>query len=289
MAGIAEALDKALDKVEENENNSPTDDNKANPPQEDGDVGKSGTTAETEEGSDDGEESGESEPAGGDAGTAEDEQQREIAAGLELIKALKDPQSRREMIQYLAKESGFNLSEATPKEKKLFEKSLSEVLKETLVDEYALLPEKFADTLEEIISAKVNERLKPIETELLAAKEKAHKDSLQAELDWAYTNLNGFKKHENAILAKMQKLYKSPDASVRDYLTDLYNVVVPVEERGKNVKSTTSPSQTERTDRLKLQTGGSGKQVAKAPSKTPAPANKSLDEALEAALDQQGV
>jgi len=281
MPGIDEALDKALDAEEaKDENNPPA------PPTKEEETPE----APAGESSEEGDEAPQSEGTGdtGSPSSAAHRDEQEVLAGLELIKALKDPIERRKMIQFLATESGFDLKEASPKEKQVFEKSITEALKEKLADEYALLPAALGDTLEEIIEAKVNARVKPIENELLAAREKAHVNSLQAELDWAYTNLNGFKTHEDAILAKMQKLYKGPDVSVRDYLKDLYDVVVPAEERTKASTAKTSPP-TEKQDRLKLQTGGSGGKATKAPSKTPAPSNKSLDEALDAALDELGV
>jgi hypothetical protein len=284
MPGIDEALDKALDAEEVNEDeNNPTASTTKETAEEEVPTGAGEEEAAGEASTEDGNSDG------GNDDSADSDEQREIAAGLELIKALKDPVERRKMIQYLATESGFNISEATPQEKKLFEKSVNDVLKEKLADEYSLLPSGLGDTLEEIINARVDARVKPIETELLNAREAAHKNSLQSELDWAYTNLNGFKKHENAILAKMQKLYKSPDASVRDYLTDLYNVVVPAEEKTSSIAPVKSPPSA-KNDRLKLSpTGGSGGKAPKAPSKTPAPANKSLDEALDLALDAAGV
>jgi hypothetical protein len=282
MPGIDEALDKAFDAEEKDENNPP----KVSEESAEGTEESESTTSEETTETVDGEGTG----TATTTESVETDEDKEIAAGRELIKALKDPTERKKMIQYLAKESGFDLVDATPQEKKTFDKTVDAVLREKLADEYALLPANLGSTLEEIIQAAVDARVKPIENELLTAREAAQKQTLQNDLDWAYTNLNGFKEHEDAIFAKMQNLHKGPTVSVRDYLKDLYSVVVPADKRGKSsVTASPSPAQkTERADRLKL-SGGSGDKAQKAPSRTPAPANKSLDEALDLAMDEQGL
>ena len=203
----------------------------------------------------------------------------DTAAGIALVKLLKNPESRKEALEFLAAENGFTLSQATKEEKKEFNKRVAEVLQEKFGDEMTLLPQGFGDALETILQTIVDERVKPLETQLLTAQQERVNAGLQADLDWAYTNLDGFKDRENEIFEEMQNFQISPKLSVRDYLTKLHKMVVgPTPEKKQTAKAPNPES---------VKIGGTGGK--RIPPRNQAPNVDKLDESILSAMNEVGI
>lgn len=207
-----------------------------------------------------------------------EEKLREV--GYNLAKLISDPKTRKAAIAEIAKEAGFNLQEATTSEEKKFSKNLAAILQETLGDEYPLLPTKLADSLENFISGLLDARVKPVEDQLLTAKQQAAQDALTRDVEWAYTNLEGFQGLEQEVFAKMEEFQMGNKTTPRKYLEQLYKLVLA--EKGLTPKTKSGS----KTGRMQLMNGGS----EKTPIGKPAPKDGlDIDQAISQAVKQLGI
>jgi len=115
----------------------------------------------------------------------EDEKQ-ETEKAIQLYKALNDPESGTKILRILAQEAGL-LDSSSKKEQKVIEKSIKEVLKESLGSEYQFLSDRIGDALEKILPDLATKGSREVK-ERLDAREKA---DLSKEIDSALSETFG--------------------------------------------------------------------------------------------------
>lgn len=200
----------------------------------------------------------------------------QLAHAKQLYKRLSNPSTSVATIQHMVKQAGFTLAEAqgaSVSEKKEIVFDILEVFKEELGDDFDLLSgAKLAQAMSKVLDFKVSEALKPLQTKLDQAENDSRKKDVDKALDWAYSNLEGFKTNESLIAEKMQSYPFTGKTSYNTYLSEMHALA-------------TSGAATKRTERAKTNAGNDVKASKSVrPSATTPSKAMSLDEAIELAF-----
>lgn len=148
----------------------------------------------------------------------------EHAQALQLYKALKDPDQREGVIEFIAKQAGYSrLPIETKAELKEAKDEIKGALKEALGDEFDFLSDKLGPALDKIITAKLKDGL----AETRAAIEAQEQEKLNSQSEKALVKLSKDFFGEGAELPEavkkgmstfMDRVPADPDMSVGDYL-----------------------------------------------------------------------
>lgn len=182
-----------------------------------------------------------------DTEETEDDVEEITQEELQLLRDLKDPAKKQEVIRNLAKaekilEERIDKGEA-PKTQKQIEKTAKEIAQELLGDEFTLLPDKFIDLLELLISRQVN----PIKQESL----KVQTQVLETQIDESFNKLNtkhegDLSKYADRMTELSHEVAPKADESVEAYILRIYKYAKA--EAGDKV----SPSTTSRKDSVRI-------------------------------------
>jgi len=207
-----------------------------------------------------------------------DDDPQESAQAKSLYKALKDPRLAKSIISTLAEEHGLTLTgKETPKQERAVKKSVKDIVKSKLGDEYAFLADKLGDVIEESLSTEreaFNEKLNELTSK------SAIREAEEA-FEWLGKNFDDADKYENQIAALMDEFPAPSKGNARDYLESLY-ILAKHREAKSNTKeklatklkrNLTDPDTKLNGKNLPRETANAGKTL-------------SLDEALAAASSQ---
>lgn len=193
---------------------------------------------------------------------------------LSLFRALKDPNKAADVIRVMAKEAGLL---ETKEEKKEAVKTIEEVIKEGLGEEYEFLAEKLGP----IIKASVEIATKDVRE----AQAKSDQDREAARIDTAINSVMGkyadSEKLQDDVLKLMDEILPSPDQKVEVYIERLLKVAAA--ERGTPLKLKTAGekiAQTRQNAAARLAAEGGKSESAV----TPAAKAMDINQAVEAAL-----
>lgn len=228
------------------------------------------------EGSEDKDQEEDNTPESDDEPEVEEFTAEQLAHAKQLYKKLSNPATSVATIQQMVKSAGFTLTEAkeaTVAEKKEIVFDILEVFKEELGDDFELLSgSKLAQAMSKVLDFKVAEALKPLQTKLEQAENDSRKKDVDKALDWAYSNLEGFKANESLIAEKMQSYPFTGRTSYNTYLSEMHALA-------------TSGAATKRTERAKTNAKDDVKASKSVrPSATTPSKAMSLDEAIELAF-----
>lgn len=148
----------------------------------------------------------------------------------ELFKALRDPEKAPGIIEYLAKQSGFEKKVAaveTKKEAIEVKDDILETLKTELGDEFDFLSPRLGKALDKILAVKIAEHTKDIKETL----EKGAREKTASEVSLAYGDLARahFGKDEipgevQTVMSELMGKYPpSSNMTPKEYLTDMLN------------------------------------------------------------------
>jgi len=223
----------------------------------------------------------------GDTGEASEVQEvdlspEELDNAVRLFKALANPETRSGVVEMIAKQSGYDLTQK--KDQKSLTRDLKTVLREKLGDSADILQsDKIAEALEETLE----ERVKKITEPIIAKIQQAEQDSNVQKANDAMDAM--FKRHEIAegdrekiaglMLKKMEKMPATPSTNIIEYLDDIYSLVSKDSARGREVKKVVDKINQNAKDVRASGDGGTDDKRLKTSTGLP-----SLREAVEAAF-----
>lgn len=216
------------------------------------------------------------------AKAADDElSDEELAHAKNLFLLLKNPASSKQVVEILAKQAGL-VGDETKQEQKEVAKTLTDLLKEELGEEYAFMADKLAPAIEKAVKVKVDEHTKEI-------RERFEADStakVEAEVNTGLENLA--KDHDDAedFYEDIYKLMDThpPDAkaTAREYFEDLYWIAKgrkSSESVKAKIQDKVAKNRADASSRLA--SGGKGTTV----KGETMPSKMSLDESIRAAME----
>lgn len=161
---------------------------------------------------------------------SEDLSEIEISQARELFKALKDPAKAPGIIEYIAKQAGFEKrieGIKTEKQVEVVKDDILEALKTNLGDEFDFLTPRLSKALDKILTQKLEEHTKDIRESL----QKGERDKTAIEVSSAYNELA--KHHfgveeipvevQTEMSSLMSKYKPASNMTVKEYLTDMLN------------------------------------------------------------------
>lgn len=147
--------------------------------------------------------------------TPPDTTEQEMA--LSLFRALKDPTKAADVIRVMAREAGLL---ETPTEKKEAAKTIEEVIKEGLGEEYDFL----ADKLAPVIKAAVELSTKDLRESTEAAAQEREAAKIDAAINSVMGKYAGADKLENAVFKLMDDILPAPNQKVEVYIERLLKI-----------------------------------------------------------------
>lgn len=165
----------------------------------------------------------------------------EIGHALALHRAVTDPKTRAGIITELASKAGIDLTK--PAEVKQMTTDLTEILKESLGDEYDLLSgAKLALAIEKAIKIRLDQALNPITTRIAereAREQQEQADSAMGAL-WDRQKVDAKERPKVAelMMKKMRQVAPGEGANAHEYLDDIYSLVQRDVEKARAVKTT---------------------------------------------------
>lgn len=155
----------------------------------------------------------------------EDEEKLEVANARQLYNALKDPNTRDNVIEFIAKQGGYTRGAAAPETKAEIKEAKDEIkaaLEEALGAEFSFLTEKLGPALDKIITKKLQDGL----TETKAALAEQEQEKLTAKSERTLTKLSTdfFQEEELPANVKagmktyMDKVQPTEDMDIKDYI-----------------------------------------------------------------------
>lgn len=217
----------------------------------------------------------------------EDFSEEELATAKNLFKALKNPDTAKVTIDFLAQSLGLTGTE-TKQEIREVKKSIVQTLEESLGEELAFLGPKLAPVLEKFISDAVEEKIKPIRQ----AQELTQDEKLQDESSAVITSIaKEFfdsaeipSEIESRMSDLMDKFQPSAKMTPKDYISSIFHMVAG--EKGL-VKKT--PSIKDTAQRITKAINSPIGKLAKSGSETIVPGSKkmTLNESIAHAIQAQ--
>jgi hypothetical protein len=157
-----------------------------------------------------------------------------------LYDALLDPEKRKGVVEYLAKEVG--LDPGRPQDVRQVQRSTVEFLKEKLGPVYSDMADALGPAFDELIAAKVKEQTKPLEDEIRASAQQAAQQQANSAMDSFYKRNNIPESSraglEAKLMKKMQQMPAAGDVTIEQYLDDIYYLVNRSATETKVVKET---------------------------------------------------
>lgn len=175
--------------------------------------------------------------------------------GLDLIKALKDPQQAPIIARFLAEQTGVLKQDTTTTktETKEAADAVLEALKESLGPEFQYLAEKIAPGMKKAFSqiveqnnADIREEFHRQEEEKLALQSKTALDSLTEDFFGKGEDLP--KNVEQEMSKLMDKYQPSPDSTVKEYVNDIFKLAVSNLNLSKSDKAREAKTNKNRND-----------------------------------------
>ena len=172
-----------------------------------------------------------------------DADETEIKNALSLYRSIVDPQTRPNVIAQLAERSGYDLKQ--PKQVQQFTEDLTAIIKEGLGDQYDLLSgdrlEKILNGYGEVINKRIEKSLKPLTDKVQKYEMDLQAQAANAALSSLWNRHNipaGDRPKISDAMTKKMKLIAPGDASVDEYLDDIYTLVQRDAEKARAVKTT---------------------------------------------------
>lgn len=170
----------------------------------------------------------------------------DIKTSLAILRALRDPKTSADTIEFLAKQAGYNLE--NKKEVKQLEKDFKTILKEDLGDSYEFIGgDKFAVAIEKAfksaLSGEIESRTKPVIERLSQAEAQANQQKADTAMDamWKRNEVTDPKVREKIagqMLRKMAAMPAGPESNIDIYLDDIYALVTKDRRDATTVKKT---------------------------------------------------
>lgn len=197
---------------------------------------------------------------------------------VDLFNALNDPQHASNVLEFLARQAGYELKAPQPAQtQQVKEPGIADLIAESLGEEYQFLAPKLGPAIE----AALNRAINPLRQEIQQTK-------LSSEVDRAISDLStenkDFKQLEPEIAKLMKTMQPAPGVSYKDYLSNLTHIARA--KTGNRVPQTTATAVVQRIAQ-------NAKEALPSPSAATenriirGPARPTLDEAIAAALNGQ--
>lgn len=184
-------------------------------------------------------------------------------ADLDLLKQIRDPETRRATIQALAKAEKLIADKAEevkgekPLTAKQVAKTTRQIAEEVLGEEFNLLPEKFFDLFDQL----VEDRLKP----LADSQVETQKQAIQREVDTVYSSLadkyDDFTAHENFMNDLATEIPIKEGHTLEQHMLRLYKISKAdnpdVKPLASSKKKEVVENDTERKVRIRIQRNSS--------------------------------
>lgn len=160
----------------------------------------------------------------------------EQQAAVNLFDALKNPETAGLALRHLADLAGFDLAHRKGREEA--KKSIADIVKEELGEDNSILAEKLGPTLDKIISAAVEERLKPVRDTIATQEEKEVADAIESELAALNTETKGLsKKLETRMVELMDEISPGPKTKPAAYIRKIYKLAASEYEEAEKLKT----------------------------------------------------
>jgi len=215
----------------------------------------------------------------------------EIKNGLKLFRSLANPTERAQVIEYLAKVGGYDLTKRG--EVKQLERDTKTILREKLGDAYEILGgDKLGDAFDALLTDRVEARVKTRVEELTKpALEKIAATELAVNQQKANTAMESFfTRHKieakdrervaDKMMKKMETRPVAPNSDVSEYLDDMYYLVSKSDNEARTVKKVVTKIRTNAQEVSRTSGEGSGIDESRLTNRTGK--LPSLDEAVKA-------
>lgn len=203
----------------------------------------------------------------------------------QLFKALKNPETQGSVIEFLAKQAGYQKIE-TKQEAKEVKDEVLETLKESLGEQFDFLADKLAPAINKIVDKKLTENTKDIREKLNEGEEdklRSAADIKQRELAKEYFDSDAIPDDILEDMEKMMdKISPTKDMTVQQYVETVFYAVA-----GKRKLTPTTKTSKERTEKNKNDAASHlASSGAKQADAIPVGSKKmNLNEAVKAAME----
>lgn len=149
----------------------------------------------------------------------------ELANARQLYNALKDPNTRDNVIEFIAKQGGYTRGEKAPETKAEIKEAKDEIkaaLEEALGDEFSFFTEKLGPALDKIITKKLQDGM--ADTRAALAEQEQEKMTARSERALAKLSTEFFQEEElpanvkTGMKAYMDKVLPTEDMDMKDYI-----------------------------------------------------------------------
>lgn len=158
-----------------------------------------------------------------------DEEVEELKQAKELLKTLKDPASRKILIQTLAEREGIT-ADSSKKEIKVATKNIKSIIKEHLGEEYEILSDRLEKILSESFDLFDTDRVKPIKDNLSNKEIKEVQSIAEKAYDKVFSEFSNSKSLEKAVEKLCDEIKPGKDQSPELYFRRLLKIAA---EEGK--------------------------------------------------------
>lgn len=209
----------------------------------------------------------------------------------EIFKALKDPERAPALIEFIAKQAGYDKVE-TKREAQEAKDSILETLKESLGPEFEFLTSRLSPAITKILDEKLAEHTRDIRQSIYQEKE----EKIRVETTAGFTELAqsyfGKDVMPNNLMSKMGELMEiyppSHNVTVKDYLKDIMfsaaariNLDLKTIRNQKNNSSIVERNRTDAVSRLASERGVTNSQVVGASHNQKMSLTDSIKKAME--------
>lgn len=173
----------------------------------------------------------------------------EEAKAKELYKALKDPNAAPHVIRSMAAAAGIKLSDVeTKQDVKVATKTIKELIKEEMGEEYKFLGDKLGTVIEKVLTTYVDTETAKVKAEVAADREEKQRDKLGEILDTVfaeYTNVDA--KVQKKVYELVKDIPPKPGTDPKTYFRRM--VKLAGTELNINLTASEMPDREERRER----------------------------------------
>jgi len=204
---LRDALNKAADETEVEDNDGEEDKSKTQVSKEDDTVDDTKSDSTDDDDEDDNEE------------TLAANEERERA--VKFYRSITNPDTAERVLNSIAQRAGYKLEALNKDQRDAMVDEIESVLRNELGDEFALLPNGLSKALGKIIDHKVrgtNEELNQLKSKIHASEEGLRKAAVDEALNWASQEYPEFESKNKKILKEMKAFPPTPNMNAREYI-----------------------------------------------------------------------
>lgn len=205
----------------------------------------------------------------------DDLSQEEQVNARQLFKALKNPETANSVISILAQKAGLLIKSGETKKEAV--QTVTDVLKESLGEQYSFLADGIGKGIEKLLKNQ-EEKFK---SQLTALQQEKLKDNFETAWDSLKGEIDDFEDMSPSIEKLIDEFPHNGKTSLKVYLKRLYNLAIQEKSEGKAVKRAIEKMQQGAKEGKKISSSGIDDSRVKEGSKFP-----SIEEAVQQAVDE---